>query len=85
MSEKISHLPATSPPLSFARVRLRETDMGAGISHVRSASRNPIRIQKLALPCCELEVRKPGNYQFSNLAGLDELSRFSRFTDASAS
>jgi hypothetical protein len=63
MSEKISHLPVTSPPLSFARVRLRETDMGGRISHMRSASRNPLRIQKLALPCCDKPIEVQGNQE----------------------
>ena len=87
MSEEISHLPVTSPPLSFARARPGETDMGPDKPHAQrfAESNKDPETCVAVLRQTTRSAGKPGNYQFSKLAGLDELSCLSRFTEASAS
>jgi len=87
MLEEISHLPMTSPPLSFARARPGETDMGPDKPYARrfAASNKHPETCVAVLRQTTRSAGKPGNYQFSKLAGLDDLSRLSRFTEASTS
>src|SRR5262245_43331706 len=61
ISEEISHLPMTSPPLSFARARPGETDMGPDKPYARRFAKS--NIQKLALVCCEKPLAVQGSQE----------------------